>query len=163
MAGPLKCRSEVARGERPARRRDGADECVPPEYIRPCSFTDGAAQRRLLNGKKRPDLLTARAQHADGGSRQQQPELCGRHKHQACRGHQHGADNQHAAASEAVGVRRDRKRHRRVAKESQCEQHAGLCGRQAHLDEVEHEHDRQRPVGKQTDEARREEKPPVSP
>ena len=76
--------------------------------------------------------------------------------------HQHRADDQHAAASDPIGARREGQRDDGVADERQGQQQAGLRLAQSDADQVEHQHDGQRSVREQADESRGEEQPRVT-
>ena len=70
--------------------------------------------------------------------------------------HQQSADDQHAPAPDPIGTRRQIKRHEGVTDERQRQEKSDLWFGETHADEIKDEDDRQRSVGEQTDEARRE-------
>ena len=91
----------------------------------------------------------------------EQPELAGGREDEPGRGHQQRADDQHAPAADAIGARREEQRDDGVADERQRQQQAGLRLAQPEADQIEHQHDRQRAVREQPDEARGEQQPAV--
>ena len=152
----------ASRHQRAKRGCDRSDQRVPRQRLGAIAIRHDVRHRRLLDREERADFVTARADHTNGPGHEQETKMAGRGEGEAGRRHEHGTDDQHAPTSNAVGARRQRQRHDGVADQRQRQEQSGLCFIQADADEIEHEHDRQRPVREEPDKTGGEEQPPVS-
>ena len=123
---------------------------------------DHVRERRLLDRQERPDLLSARADHAD---RRRE-----RRGSTSCRVKANTTPAAVISTAPTMSIRRRPTRSARVVRYSETtvsptsverEQQTGLRLTQAEADEVEDQHDRQRAVREQPDETGGEQQPPV--
>ena len=135
-----------ARGERPARRRDRPDDLVAREQRGPAARVDELRERGLLDGEERPDLVAARAEHAQRRGDEQ-------HRERGAAGeHDPGADHEQRPRN---SVRRRPNRSARVVSRSEiaaspssvsAEEQPDLGAVEADRLEVQHQDDREEAV-----------------
>ena len=114
------------------------------------------SESRLLDWKKRTDLVATWADDADGPRDQQKDEIRREREREARRRHERSADDQRAAASEPVGPGREPERDQRVADERECEQEANLRWSEPQSGQVQDQHDGERTVGDEPRKPRQE-------
>src|SRR5580765_2806495 len=83
-------------------------------------------------------------------------------KNEAGRGHQEGADDEHAPAADAIGACGQIQRNDRVPDEGKREQQSRLRFAQSEANQIEDEHDGKRTVSEQASKTRGEEQPRVA-
>jgi len=115
----------------------------------------------LLDRQEWANLVAARADHTDRCGNDQQCVVARQGKKDAGEQHQPGANDQHTPPTDAVSIGRDPQRDQGITDKRQCEKQADLCLAQPHLHQVEHEHDRQEAIGKQTYDACTKEQPSI--
>ena len=132
------------------------------EDFRTASIGHHVGERGLLDRQERSDLVAARTDDANRSRQQENPEIRGRCERQPRGRHEQRAGEKHSPAPDSVRSSRDRQGDDGVTDQRQREQHTHLLFAEAEGYQVEHEHDRQRPVREQPDEPRCKEQPGVA-
>ncbi len=122
----------------------------------------GLRERHLLDGEERPDLVPARADHADRGGDQQEGEIAGRHEHGGREDHQHRSGDERPPPAQHVGAGRQVERDGHVADQRQREEQPDAVVVDPDCRQIEHENDGDEPVGEEPDGARREQEARVA-
>ena len=96
-------------------------------------------QRGLLDRKKRPYLVAAWADDADRPGRDQEHEVAGGGKGQACGSHEEGADDQHTPPPDPIGSGCEVEGNDRIPHQCEGQEQAGLGRTQPQAGQVEHQ------------------------
>jgi len=80
----------------------------------------------LLNRQKRPHLIAAWADNANGAGENQKQEIVSERESQTGSSHQNGADKEHAPSPDPVGASGEKKRDDSIPDKRQCKQQASL-------------------------------------
>ena len=148
--------------QRPDRRGDVADEVVPGEDGRPALIRRRLAERGLLDGEERPDLVAGRADDPDGGREDQERNPARGNERDPGDHHQERPGEEDPPAPEPVGAGRQPERDDRVADERQGQDDPDREWVEAERDQVEDEDDRQRAVGEHSEDPAGEQEAPVA-
>ena len=111
------------------------------------------AQRGLLDGKERADLVAARTDDANDGGGHEHEHVARDNENDARAEHEQRANNERALATESIRSCGKPKRDACVARKCEREEQADLLFGQTDLREIQREDDGEKSVTKETDDA----------